>query len=335
MENKDEIIVSVYCLAYNHEKYIKSALEGFVNQITNFRYEVIIHDDASTDGTAAIIREYETKYPDIIKPIYQKENQYSKGISILYSFILPKARGKYIAICEGDDYWTDPHKLQIQFDALETHSECSLCVHRVQCHNEDDTYNLRSIPEKEYRLNQTDILNEKQLLKLYYFTKGGYPFHTSSYFFRKKILFERFDFSRDVGILRKCLINGSVFYYNNSMSVRRLLTVGNFNSRLKSGKSKSMVDFCLSNIDNENNFDIYTNRQYHRYSSFRIIESILQIAVYDTEFAKELIDKYRFTTINCISYPPFRKKIKFFILFFFIKHFPSAYNQYKKQKGLL
>ena len=98
------VMVSVYCLAYNHERYIRHTLEGFVRQVTNFRYEVVVHDDASTDGTLAIIREYEQKYPQLIKVIAQKENQYSKGVKIIQNVIFPTLQGKYLAICEGDDY---------------------------------------------------------------------------------------------------------------------------------------------------------------------------------------------------------------------------------------
>ena len=92
---EDGIVVSVYCLAYNHEQYIRDALEGFVRQKTNFRYEVLVHDDASTDNTPAIIWEYAQKYPDIIKPIFQTENQYSKGVKILPEIIHPKSSGRY------------------------------------------------------------------------------------------------------------------------------------------------------------------------------------------------------------------------------------------------
>ena len=123
--------VSVVCLAYNHEKYIRQTLEGFVNQKTDFPYEVLINEDCSTDSTAAIIREYEEKYPHIIKPVYQRENQYSRGGALIRRFLLPKAVGKYIAVCEGDDYWTDENKLQKQYDFLENHPECTACVHRA------------------------------------------------------------------------------------------------------------------------------------------------------------------------------------------------------------
>ena len=114
-----DIKVSIICLAYNHEKYIRSALQGFVDQITDFGYEVLINDDASTDKTADIIREYEKKYPDIIKPVYQKENQHSQGIRIISTYLLPKAQGEYLAYCEGDDFWTDPLKLEKEVSILE------------------------------------------------------------------------------------------------------------------------------------------------------------------------------------------------------------------------
>ena len=121
--------VSIICNAYNHENYIRDALESFVMQKTNFKFEVLVHDDASTDKTADIIREYEKKYPDLIKPIYQTENQYSKGLGLVGKLQLGRAVGKYIAYCEGDDYWTDPVKLQKQYDAMEAHPEVDICAH--------------------------------------------------------------------------------------------------------------------------------------------------------------------------------------------------------------
>lgn len=123
----EPIMVSIHCLVYNHEPYIRQCLDGFVMQKTNFRFEAIVHDDASTDGSAAIIREYAEKYPDIIKPILETENQYSKKDGSLRKIMDAHMRGKYVAMCEGDDYWTDPNKLQMQVDYMEGHPECSMC----------------------------------------------------------------------------------------------------------------------------------------------------------------------------------------------------------------
>lgn len=120
-------LVSIVTLAFNHGRYLRQCLDGFVMQITDFTFEVIIHDDASTDDTAQIIREYEEKYPHIFRPIYQTENQYSKGVAIGATYLYPAVRGKYICECEGDDWWTDPYKLQKQADFLEAHPEYSLC----------------------------------------------------------------------------------------------------------------------------------------------------------------------------------------------------------------
>ena len=123
---QEGIIVSVICCTYNQERYIKRCLDGIIMQRTSFNYEVLVHDDASVDSTPEIIREYERKYPDVIKPIYQRENQFSKRKGIIKTFQIPRAKGKYIAFCEGDDYWIDPYKLQKQVDFLEKNPGCVL-----------------------------------------------------------------------------------------------------------------------------------------------------------------------------------------------------------------
>lgn len=122
-ENNNNLKLSIVCHTYNQEKYIRETLEGFLNQKTNFSFEIIIHDDASTDSTPQIINEYQEKYPELIKTILQKDNKYSKNINIWTKYTFPKCQGKYIAICEGDDYWTDEKKLQKQVDFLENNAE--------------------------------------------------------------------------------------------------------------------------------------------------------------------------------------------------------------------
>lgn len=123
--------VTIHCLVYNHEPFLRQCLDGLVMQQTNFPFEAIVHDDVSTDGSAAIIREYAEKYPDIIKPIFETENQYPKHDGSLRRIMNAHTRGKYVAYCEGDDYWTDPLKLQKQVDFLESHPDYSICYHKV------------------------------------------------------------------------------------------------------------------------------------------------------------------------------------------------------------
>ncbi len=122
-------LVSVSCLAYNHTNYIEDTLNGFLIQETDFPFEVLIHDDASTDGTADKIRKYEVLYPQIIKPVYQTENQWSKNKRVIRKAQYGRMKGKYIAYCEGDDYWTDPYKLQKQVDFLESNDNFIACAH--------------------------------------------------------------------------------------------------------------------------------------------------------------------------------------------------------------
>lgn len=116
-------LVSICCITYNHVSYIMEAIDSFLMQETTFPFEILIHDDASTDGTTDIIIDYANKYPDIIRTIIQTENQYSKGGLINPRFVFPRARGKYIALCEGDDYWTDKTKLQKQVNFLENNPD--------------------------------------------------------------------------------------------------------------------------------------------------------------------------------------------------------------------
>ncbi len=134
--NDNKLLVSIKCMVYNHKPYLRQCLDGFVMQKTNFRYEAIVHDDASSDGSAAIIREYAEKYPDIIKPIYETENQYSKRDGSLNRIMNAHMHGKYIAFCEGDDFWTDPLKLQKQVEWLEKHDEYVMSHSNCLCYNQ-------------------------------------------------------------------------------------------------------------------------------------------------------------------------------------------------------
>ncbi|MCE5188142.1 MAG: glycosyltransferase [Eubacteriales bacterium] len=127
MEN-EQPLVSIVCDTFHHAPYIRDALEGFLAQETSFSTEIIMHDDASTDGTADIIREFERAHPGRFRCVYREQNIYSQDPKILEHYVFPLARGKYVAICEGDDYWTNPRKLQMQIDYMESHPDCAFCV---------------------------------------------------------------------------------------------------------------------------------------------------------------------------------------------------------------
>lgn len=190
MDNQD-IKVTVRCITYNQKDYIRQCLDGFVMQRTNFRFEAIVHDDASTDGTAEIVREYAEKYPDIIKPIFETENQYSKHDGSLGRIMNANTRGKYVAICEGDDYWTDPLKLQKQADFLDANPQCSLTYHACK--------NVFSTPCKVNSLtgeNVKDFYSDVDFVI-------HYPFQTATVMYRKEIL--------DSDLYKKAQAIGCVF----------------------------------------------------------------------------------------------------------------------------
>ena len=157
-EDTRPLMVTIRCLTYNHEPYIRQCLDGFVMQRTNFRFEVIVHDDASTDGTAAIIREYAEKYPNIIKPIIEIENQYSKDDGSLETIMDEHTYGKYVAFCEGDDYWTHPNKLQMQLDFLEANPDYSMCFTDVRDYD-DDHHIMHSRQSSKYLKDNLGIEN--------------------------------------------------------------------------------------------------------------------------------------------------------------------------------
>ena len=152
--------VIVWCLTYNQKDYIRDALDGFVMQKTDFPFEVVVHDDASSDGTTDIVMEYANNYPDVIKPMVEKDNQWQKGglkhiINIMNTY---HRRGKYIAFCEGDDFWTDPMKLQKQVEFLDCHQEYSMCFHSAKKKYETDAnawIDCEHIQDKDY--DPTDI----------------------------------------------------------------------------------------------------------------------------------------------------------------------------------
>ena len=228
-QNKDiqqPLMVTIRCIAYNQEPYIRDCLEGFVMQQTNFRFEAIVHDDASTDGTAAIIKEYAEKYPDIIKPILETENQYSKHDGSLERIMNEHIHGKYVAYCEGDDYWIDPLKLQKQVDFLEEHPDISLSVCRFNLLNQND----KSIKlfENKYLDQQENKDKPYFMFDLKYAFLESWVCQTMAILIRKSALSqekEKYKYGRDVHMFYYALkdnqgvcqnfIGGGVSYQSN------------------------------------------------------------------------------------------------------------------------
>jgi hypothetical protein len=161
-----EPVVSIVCTAYNHERYIDSAIRGFLSQDCPYPFEILIHDDASTDRTQDIIRSWQQRYPAVIKPVLQRENQFSKGVRP-FELLLKLARGAYVATCEGDDFWIDPAKLRRQVGFLIDHPEYSCSAHNY-LHFFESTLTVKpwSTLGRDFVLSERQLMNVKLLLWL-------------------------------------------------------------------------------------------------------------------------------------------------------------------------
>lgn len=176
VDTKREILLTVRCLTYNHAPYIRQCLESIVTQKTNFAFKILVHDDASTDGTTDIVREFAARYPDIIETNIKKENLYSHDYRKFQHTIYSGFEGKYVAWCDGDDYWCDEYKLQKQVDFLESNQQYMLVCSNAKTVDKDD---------KEVYRNRTRRLGENAASDL---VCGCNPIISSSACFRRELI---------------------------------------------------------------------------------------------------------------------------------------------------
>ena len=295
----DEIMVSICCLTYNQEKYIRQTLDGFLMQECDFKYEIIIHDDASTDNTPSIIKEYELKYPDIIKPIYQSENQYSQGTRILLKYVYPQITGKYFSICEGDDYWCDFKKLQKQFDALENNHDCCMCIHTVQAIKENG--DLLDLFYPDYHIG-TGVITTREILD--YICTNKYVFQTSSYFGKSECMFRLLDntpdfytasSTGDTPLLLFFAAQGNFFFLDNIMSRYRHDSSSSVERRNNyNDTEEKIVKWFNKQIDMMKKYDKYTGHNYHDLCQRKINGYHFDRALRNNNYKELLKSKYRF-----------------------------------------
>lgn len=267
MENCEKPLVSICCLAYNQEQYIEKTLEGFVTQKTNFPFEVLVHDDASKDRTSEIIMEYASKYP-FIKPIIQKENQYSKNVSVQKTFNYPRALGKYIAYCEGDDYWNDSNKLQKQVDILEKDESLSICLHKTLKITKEGNSMNEYFPPFEMS-SQTFTLEDYLRSEL---KEGNWTYQLSSFMIRKdvidllvsgNVLFTKAFNVGDFPLIVLALTEGNGYYIDEEMSHYRVMA-GGVMTKLKNAKNVDFkVNVTNTFINGYKLIDEYTEYKYH------------------------------------------------------------------------
>lgn len=275
---KEDILVSVLCITYNHENYIRETLEGFLMQKTNFNYEVLIHEDASTDKTAEIIKEYERKFPEIFRVVYEEENQYGKGVEYCHDILAPLARGKYLALCEGDDAWIDDKKLQFQVDYMESHPECSLSTHKAYLQYPAGWWQPRASRAMGYQ--EEGIIKFSDL-----FTSWSVA--TSSFLFRKKDYMPMPEFFRkaptgDEPLKFYLAGKGTVYYIDRVMSVYNKMSIGSWSADFSSSDCdyKKQVIYCAGYISFFDQLDVYFDFQHHDLMELCVRERIRRLLVH-------------------------------------------------------
>ena len=283
---REKPLVTVSCITYNQEKYIEDAIKGFLLQKTDFPFEIIIHDDASTDNTTNIVREYAKKYPRIIKIILQKENQHSQGKKVS-TFIFKIAQGDYIAICEGDDYWTDPQKLQIQASKMKGHPECRISFHAVKIFiGKDELSN--SDPRCKHH-EEEQIFDPATTL-----AGGGSFMRTPSIMIHRDVVINLPDFyyaapCGDYILQFLGSLNGGALYINRAMAVYRIKTDGSWS------KSIEDVDTYIKHyaqiIDSYLTINRYFNRKYEKEIISLVTPSAIKLA--KLNFKKKKFEEFK------------------------------------------
>ena len=298
-----EPVISIICNTFNQENYIAEALDSFLMQKVNVPFEILVHDDASTDRTPEIIREYEINHPDIIKQIYQTENQYSKGVSITPKIQIPRAKGKYIAFCEGDDYWTDENKLQKQLDFMEENPDYTLCCHAYSMVNKDGSLIEERFDFAENCDVQMKNLIGNQLLVPQFathFLRTDCISQFTGEFLGKK--------SQDTVIRIFCATKGKIRYFNQNMSCYRRFTEGSWTMRVGQN-AKQMAEQIRSYIPFLEKLNEYTSFKYEkdinteiddRYFKSDLLENNYKAAIKRKAFKSTSSKRKIYIAIGCI-----------------------------------
>lgn len=270
--------VSVLCTTYNQSIYLEQTLESILCQKVDFPYELIIHDDASIDGTDAIAREYETRYPEIVRVIIESENQYSKGADFITPLIRNHARGRYIALCEGDDFWIDDQKMQMQRDALRDHPECDMCACLGCTVTEDGRTEVSQIRPQKH----DGILSVRDVI-----LGGGQYLITAGLFFRKEMLDDLYGMdSLDYSLQIRGAVRGGIYYIDKKMAVYRRYAKGSWTINVLMKKQELEKEWEKER-ELLNKFDKNTGYMYHdaiseRMKSYKPFEDQL------SEYRKEI-----------------------------------------------
>ena len=242
-------VVSVCITTFNKQDYIEQALDSILSQKTNFEIEILIYDDASTDKTVKIIKSYQENHQNI-QLFTNSKNEYGNGLlGINERHLFPKAKGKYIAMCDGDDYWTDESKLQKQVDFLNQNPEYIMC-----CHDGDVYYQKSNTFGPIYPKPFNNPITTQNVI-----TMGGNLCPTSSIVFRNQFTeypdFMMYSLSNDRALTYFLMLHGKFWFLNKKMCVYRVHASG----LIAAGDKTVRLKYLVSNIELTNNFAIFTS----------------------------------------------------------------------------
>ncbi|SFX01906.1 glycosyltransferase [Ruminococcus sp. XPD3002] len=302
-------LVGIKCLAYNHEKTIRQCLDGFVKQKTDFPFIAVVHDDASTDHTADIIREFAEKYPDIIKPIFEEKNLYSTAPKGTITKIVEKVMAdcKYVAICEGDDFWTSPDKLQRQISFMEQNPEYTMCC--------TDAAVLTEHGEEDWRISDNDIdLTLENLIR-----RGGLYFATAGIVYRQSV---KYDYPEcclqcsvgDHPLQIMCGLKGRVRYFSDKMVAYRYAMGNSWSATRKNVDIDKLIGSWKTSITMLEGLDAYSDYQYSEYFKAGEISIILRNASTFPDKAEYILKEMLNLCPDSVKYADGKEKIKLFLI---------------------
>ena len=283
----DPVTVSVAVIFYNHQNYIRQNLDSILSQKTDFKYEIIAYDDASTDETPVILKQYEEKYPEIIKAVCQTENQYSKGVLTLMATV-KRATGEYIAICEGDDFWTDEYKLQKQVDYMRAHPECAMCCHAAKRYSEEKKMFVEGAFGRPKLKN--GMLTAEEIIE-----GGGGYLATNTILYKREYDIGRPDYITSASVSDYPLMfylasRGTVYYIDECMSAYRVDVPGSWSAGMKDIEKKEKHIERVNKMLRE--ADEYHKQKYHTSFEKRIIKNSFEIAYLRQDWDEMLKRKY-------------------------------------------
>lgn len=279
--------VTVIVMTYNQAQYISKALDSILEQETSFDFDILIHDDCSNDETSDLINKYQAKYPNKIRTIIEKERCFPKeGFNMMiYNHVVPLIDSKFVAYCDGDDYWCDSHKLQKQYDFMHKHKDYSMCFHSaLQLKNNNDTSSKWFIgPDEDVDLSF--VISDKP----------GIRIATSSIFLKSEVFRDFSEWRKqypveDIPMYITAALSGKIRRLSDVMCVYRYLSSGSWSSN-----TKSNVEKTISHLEQMkkalSQFDESTNNQFHELVKMQLQEYDFRIAFnkkdYKTIFLKD------------------------------------------------